>query len=786
MNNLTNAEFILATHGPLREGERYWITHFSDHPLNANGKAWGGYAATNIPDTPDQNAYVSTAILRQTQGAYKKRKANFSRMTFVVLDDAGADDCSYCLETSEGNFQTGFILADPIVDESIATRLQGEFGRQKLIVDADKSGYSAVRYVRMPVASNTKHSPAFKCNMREWYPDVRYKLAELADRFRLNLDFILTGAKSSSILKNSSRPDVIEAADIEDDPDKQTDEELITLVCSLEAIHDPLLKLSGRYIRRGMSAPDARKTLRGILMAHSDGSQRCEGALRDLDRAIVGAVEKGYSSSYKWPEIVDTFADHIAPPFPLDALPAAFKTLCIELAAGSGFDAGGYAFSLLISTSSLIDHRAKLHAGNMTTPAFLWGGLVARSGGGKSPTMKASLKGIRAMDVELTRESSRRVGMWLQGIELAGKKAPPPPPRPPWRQFIASDTTVEALGVLLQDNPEGILMVYDELSEFIGRMDAYSAGGGKDRGVYLSAYDGGQVTINRKSTPVPMVIENFSVGIIAGVQPEKLSELFKQRGGGADGLYQRFLMYAARAAGKVDYSAAHVCDTQRAVNDLQNRVKNELFGGDVFLSDEAKSLMQAYHQNARVLAQRTPAPRLAEHLDKFPGFLARVTFTLHALQCAVGDTWRDVVDADTLRRAEKIMKVLYHHSVAIYETLDGQAGGVSKLVKSACDAILSQGWQQIQRGDLTRYATGWQGAKDREDEGALDVLIECGWLHDITPAVQPGKRGRRSAGLFAVNPEAHRRFTDHAARIKTMRAERFDAVQALTAREVIS
>jgi len=486
---------------------------------------------------------------------------------------------------------------------------------------------------------------------------------------------------------------------------------------------------------------------------------------------------------FQWPEIADPFADHVVPAFPVDALPDSFAKLCRELSTQSGFDVGGYAFSLLVAASSLIDQRAKMKAGPLSVPAFLWGGLVANSGGGKSPTMKSVMGKIVAMNDLMVKRSSREMARWNSQVEMS--KNGPKPPKPKWRQLIASDTTVEGLAQLLHDNPSGLLLAHDELTEFIGRMDAYSANGAgsKDRGVYLRAFDGGGSTINRGSKG-PVVIENFSVGILTGIQPEKLGELFKRSGGGADGLYQRFLVYAMQPAGVVNYSANLGPATQANADKLLQALHDKTEQSDYnnfTLCPEAIPLMEAYHQQARTIAQRTGSKRLAEHLDKYPGFLARIICTLHCLECAERADFVADVTVGTFIKAKQIIQCLYHHSFSVYEVLDSQAGEVARLIKTACEAILSKHWVQVSRGDLTRYATDWRNADDRLSTNAIDCLIEFGWLHDVTPASEPGKRGRRSSGLFIVNPLAHQRFLKHAERIKSDRALRLAALKEMAA-----
>lgn len=485
----------------------------------------------------------------------------------------------------------------------------------------------------------------------------------------------------------------------------------------------------------------------------------------------------------EWPELADPFAEYVVPPFPLDVLPEVFQKFAREKAGGSGFDAGGYAVVLLISAGNLVDHRAKLDLGPFNVPAYNWLGLVGDSGQGKSPVMKSSTHTVRKINDDIVAESKRQLGKWLDACQQAKQNKADPPPKPPWKQHLALDTTTEALADLLEDNPEGVNLIHDEITEFLGRMDAYSGkDGGKDRGVYLRAYDGGQVTINRKSCH-PRVVDNFSVGIIAGIQPEVLAAKFRKSGAGADGLYQRFPMYCLRPAGEVNYMARTHPFTEQNAAQVFTTIQRWNEDGtplNASLSHGAQKAMQDYHNQVRKLATRTAAKRFAEHLDKFPGFLGRLAFALHVTHAAAaGEPPAATLEAETMHRAMKLMRVLYRHSEAVYSVLDMESGEVRALVKSAAEAILCKGWERFKRGDLTRNATYWQGADRHHAENAIDYLIELGWIVDVTPPPVAGKRGRKSDGVFQVNPAAHQQFAQHAERITQARAERFQALQTV-------
>lgn len=196
------------------------------------------------------------------------------------------------------------------------------------------------------------------------------------------------------------------------------------------------------------------------------------------------------------------------------------------------------------------------------------------------------------------------------------------------------------------------------------------------------------------------------------------------------------------------------------------------------LDDDALMRFQEYTNQMRTVARRTPAERFREHLNRFSGFAARLTFALHVIECAAsGDKYAHSVSLQTLERALRIMAVMYRHSEAVYELLDSTQGDVLRLTRSACEAMLSKGWHTFKRGDLTRNATYWQGADSGHAEGAIDFLIELGWIADITPESVRGKRGRKSDGLFMVNPEVFDRYQEHTTRIKQERAQRFASIK---------
>lgn len=104
---------------------------------------------------------------------------------------------------------------------------------------------------------------------------------------------------------------------------------------------------------------------------------------------------------------------------------------------------------------------------------------------------------------------------------------------------VASDTTVEALVGILENNPRGLLVHKDELAGWVRSMDQYKGGKGSDRQHWLSFWSGDEVVVDRKSRMgEPLIVAKPFVSLFGGIQPSMLGEL----GAGAeDGLIDRFL-----------------------------------------------------------------------------------------------------------------------------------------------------------------------------------------------------------------------------------------------------
>lgn len=190
----TNGEFLSAIFQGLTEPLRPFVLGFAGKPKDR--KAWGGEAwraDKSNPDNPAFNWYFSLATYQPADDGYHRREKDCVAVYGVMLDDLGTkalpldrlDACppSYVIETSDGNFQAGYLFMEPVTDFDSIKDLNQSMVEAGLCDPGAKS--PTTRYGRLPFASNGKSDPAFQCKLTQWHPARRYTVAEIVDRLAL-------------------------------------------------------------------------------------------------------------------------------------------------------------------------------------------------------------------------------------------------------------------------------------------------------------------------------------------------------------------------------------------------------------------------------------------------------------------------------------------------------------------------------------------------------------------------------------------------------------------------
>jgi hypothetical protein len=231
------------------------------------------------------------------------------------------------------------------------------------------------------------------------------------------------------------------------------------------------------------------------------------------------------------------------------------------------------AVSLLVSLGALIGARCgvrpKLHDDWIVVPN-LWGAIIAPPSKKKSPSMADGTRPLKWLAAQAREKYAKALEAYQEEVEqfdvmmAAAKKAmakaadkaddegiesakarvaalKDSKPQPPiLKRYTTNDSTIEKLGDLLAENPQGLLTERDELA---GLLTSFTKTGHEsDRAFYLEAWngtDGHEIDrIGRGSLYIP----NLALSVLGGIQPERLERYLDgaARDVGNDGLLARF------------------------------------------------------------------------------------------------------------------------------------------------------------------------------------------------------------------------------------------------------
>ncbi|MCB1660658.1 MAG: DUF3987 domain-containing protein, partial [Pseudomonadales bacterium] len=125
-------------------------------------------------------------------------------------------------------------------------------------------------------------------------------------------------------------------------------------------------------------------------------------------------------------------------------------------------------------------------------------------------------------------------------IDLICKMEEEAPCPPMLRRYKTNDSTVAKLGELEQQNPNGILVLRDELIGLLSSLD--KEGNEGDRAFYLEGFNGTGSYDTDRIGRGHIFIQNHCLSVFGGIQPDKLIAYLEQAysGLGNDGLLQRF------------------------------------------------------------------------------------------------------------------------------------------------------------------------------------------------------------------------------------------------------
>jgi hypothetical protein len=241
-------------------------------------------------------------------------------------------------------------------------------------------------------------------------------------------------------------------------------------------------------------------------------------------------------------------------PFPVATLPEPLAEYVRQVATAIGCDPAYVALpSLAVIASAIGNTRTILLKRTWKEVSVLWTAIVGDSGTLKSPAWEQPIDHLHRLQRKFLQDHRVKAAIYAdevaeyraakKGARDGGPDPGAPPEKPLQRRLVCSDTTIEKLVEILEDNPRGLLLADDELSRWFGSFCRYKGkGGGTDMPHWLSMQRAGPVMYDRKTGDRPTIhIPHAAVSITGGIQPAVLSRVLTTEFQEA-GLAARFLV----------------------------------------------------------------------------------------------------------------------------------------------------------------------------------------------------------------------------------------------------
>jgi hypothetical protein len=406
----------------------------------------------------------------------------------------------------------------------------------------------------------------------------------------------------------------------------------------------------------------------------------------------------------------------------------------------------------------------------------LWGVAIASPSQLKSPAVESSLSHVKRLDIEskekfdtemqtyecdkefekAERDHSKKeiASLFKQKKSdearalIEAREDIDPPVR---RRRYTNDSTIEKLGELLVQNPNGMLVYRDEIHGFLKTIDSESRP--NDRAFYLEGWNGTgsyqSDRIGRGTTD----IKHHVISLFGTIQPGRIASYIHnavRQGSGDDGFSQRFqLAVYPDELGKwtnVDRYPNHEAKNAvyATIQKLSGMAETDT-PTILNFSPEAQTVFNEwwYDLENKKLRNTDDHPALIAHLAKYRSLLPSLALIIHLVDTC--DTGVTAVSEMAVIKACGWCDYLESHARRIYADATNNPLKTAKLILNKIKGgKLSNGFnpREINRkcwSGLTDAAEVKEGIETLIDEGyLLECVMETSGRPAVTYQVHPG------------------------------------------------
>lgn len=463
---------------------------------------------------------------------------------------------------------------------------------------------------------------------------------------------------------------------------------------------------------------------------------------------------------------------HKVPPFPLQTLPETLRSYVERSAKLLGVPPDFIIVPAFSMFGKLIGCRLLYQPMTLNNKLqvypTLWTALVGKPGKNKSGVLHDVLKPLFEEEKRLSGEFKKGLAESEMSFEawMKAKKAGSDSSLPRRKRAIVRSVTIEALLLILKDNPQGIALIVDELAQMLTGIGQYKGGSGEDRSVWLTIWSNGRISQDRISR-ASVEVERPFVNIIGTIQPAAIQKHLLDTS--EDGLAPRFqlMIYPEPYEGNM-INATLDKTIENVLQKLADGIKGGIFGElyeesesdeavDTYLLRSCAEASQAFvdfSNKMKKFAESQPEPALESHFAKYPILCARLAMVLHCTKLVEENGLKPLVSDEPVSLA--IMQAAISlcedyfipHALKVY-SLMGVTTQETKAVKIARHLIAHSDIKNFTAREIRRKNLA--GLKNpTEVIAAIEHLVISGWLFKTDT-----KGVGRHTVKYIVNPRIH-------------------------------
>lgn len=487
--------------------------------------------------------------------------------------------------------------------------------------------------------------------------------------------------------------------------------------------------------------------------------------------------------------------DSIPLPLPLPALPAvkafdanmlptAIKDYVLDVSDRQQSPPDFIAVTAICALAAVLGRKVQIcpkQHDDWTVIPNQWGIIIGRPSAMKSPSMKEALrplfqieaeaakqfntankrylaeKTLSEMEKEFAKQKAKKMALKgnRNGAILALEETEFNETPPKRNRLVVNDVSVEKLGELLNENPNGLILVRDELAGWVAKLSKEEFQ--SDRAFYLECFDGNGRFIYDRIVRGTIEIENCTLSLIGGIQPSKIRQLLREAISGVsdDGLIQRLQMlvwpddsgkwvWKDKEPNKQAYK--QYCDAFLYLHGLN--AESDLGTKCFRFTSEAQNLFIDWIEEIQSCARNDDMCSAFEsHLLKMPKTIAGLALLIELIDGG-SECGPRFVGSTSMLKAIRWAYYLQSHAERLYGSIKNEALESAHLILRRRNKLSHPfTFREIHRKAWTGLA-GADGAKILNE--ALEYLIE---YHHLKPVEVPSssEAGGRPTTLYYWN-----------------------------------